>query len=291
MSQTDMMREAHADRGVEQRFRRTLEMRWTATAILAALLLCFLAITPADLQAQGNEAGDPAGQTGEEAEEEEPEIRPYVEYGAGLSMVRNQNLCCATDRSGLSGQPARRFGGKFETEMPGYVVGGAIGARYRDFLRGELNLSWRSSDVDRMPVSSPPTPANGDIGLFAAMLNVYGDLDLDWGVIPYAGIGIGYGLISLDARNDDRTTPGSTSIDAQESVFVWNLMVGMSIPFSEVTEFTVGYRYLATTDPTYNARVIGVDPADPNNPDQRGHRFLDSEYDTHELTAGVRFNF
>jgi opacity protein-like surface antigen len=236
---------------------------------------------PGRSSAQAGDAGD-QGEMDKTEKTDDREIHPYVEYSAGLSMVRDQDLCCGTDRSSV---PSTRFGGKYETSMPGYVVGGAVGARYAKYLRGELQLSWRASEIDRMPVNGGPSPANGTVGLLAVMTNVYGDLDLDWGVIPYAGIGIGYGLISLDAESDNSESPGATQIDAKQSVFVWNLMAGLTLPFSEVTEFSLGYRYLATTDPKFKARIDNVDPGG------RGNRFLDSEFDSHELTAGVRFLF
>jgi opacity protein-like surface antigen len=204
-------------------------------------------------------------------------------------MVRNQNLCCATSRSGT---PPTRIGGHYETDMPGYTVGGAVGARFLEFLRGEINLSWRESDVDRMPLNGGPSPASGDVGLFAAMANVYGDLDLDdWVVIPYAGVGIGYGLIVLDAESDAKGIPRANHIDAKQSVFAWNVMAGVTYPYTEITTFTFGYRYIATTDPKFKDRIEGVEPSTTANPNGRGTRFLDSEYDAHELMLGVRFNF
>jgi opacity protein-like surface antigen len=250
-------------------------MRWTSTAILSGLLLLgFAAASPAQESAEGEQ----------EASEETQDIRPYIEYSGGVIVVPNQNLTGARDFS--TNPNGTRFGGKFETDEPGWMVGGAVGARIWDSFRTELNLSWRTTDIDRMHVGGKP-PADGDLSLFAALINVYGDLDFDWGVNPFAGVGIGYGLISLDAESDDFTANRAISVDADDSVFVWNFMAGVNVPISEVTEFSVGYRYLATTDPDFNARKVnGVGTGGATEP-----RRFESEFDSHEVTLGVRFTF
>lgn len=205
------------------------------------------------------------------AEEEESgagrSIRPYLAYEAGLSVIPNQNLTGA-DASGAG------LWGRANPD-PGFAVGGALGARFSEYLRAEVNLSYRQSDVERLDVAPGPDESSGEIGLFAAMANVYGDLDLDlaWPVVPYLGAGIGYGLWMLDAEN-----PGAVKIDDEDSVFVWNLMAGTTIRYSKVTEISLGYRYVATTDPELNSRITGTGP-----------RRLDSEFDAHEVVLGLRF--
>jgi len=217
-------------------------------------------------------ASDSAGANGEGGDEDGKarsgfSIRPYLTYEAGFSAIPNQNLTGA-DASGSE------LWGRVNSD-PGFTVGGAVGVRLHDYLRAELNLSHRENDLDSLSVGPGPAKASGEIRLFAAMMNVIGDLDLGWRIVPYAGIGIGYGLFEIDPESSV-----AVQIDDEASVFAWNLLAGASFRYSEVTELSLGYRYLATTDPEISSRVPGVGP-----------RRLDSEFDAHEVVAGLRFHF
>ncbi len=194
-------------------------------------------------------------------------FQPYLTYEAGFSAIPNQNLTGA-DASGAG------LWGRVDSD-PGFTVGGAVGARVHDYLRAELNLSYRENDLDSMSVSPGSASASGEISLFAAMANVIGDLDLGWRLVPYAGIGIGYGLFEIDAESST-----FVQIDDDASVFAWNLLAGASFRYSKTTELSLGYRYLATTDPEINSRVAFFGP-----------RRLDSEFDAHEVVAGLRLHF
>jgi opacity protein-like surface antigen len=57
-------------------------------------------------------------------------------------------------------------------------------------------------------------------------------------------------------------------------------MAGATFPYSETVSLIGGYRYLATDDFNYNARILNV-----------GQRYLQSEYDAHEVTLGIRVKF
>ena len=196
----------------------------------------------------------------------------YLEYSVGLSIAPNQNLTGA-DPSGAG------FGGRIESE-PGYTVGVALGRRMIDLygasLRAEIAVSYRSAEIESMAIRGEPSSGRGDLGLLAAMTNAYVDYDLDVGVIPYLGVGVGYGRLDVSGENINE----NLKINDEASVFVWSLMAGATIPFSDSVDFTGGYRYLATTDPELDARVATVGP-----------RRLDSEYDVHEITLGMRIKF
>ena len=193
----------------------------------------------------------------------------YVEYSLGLSIVPNQSLTGA-DRSGngLSGR---------SEQNPGYTFGGAIGLKLYEHFRAEARVDYRSSEVDRMATQGEPKNAKGDLRLVTLMLNGYFDYDLDVGVVPYVGFGMGWGQIELSAQNS--TGALQTNVSDTDSVFVWNAMVGGTYPISEVTEISLGYRYVQTEDPSYSGRVAG------------DSRRLDHEFDAHELHVGLRFNF
>ena len=109
-------------------------------------------------------------------------------------------------------------------------------------------------------------------------MNGYAEYDLGVGVIPYIGVGIGYGSAEIDAKN--RAGALQLRIEGRDSVFAWNVMVGGSYPVNDVLDLSLGYRYIATEDTHINSGVRNL-----------GARRLDSEFDAHEAVMGLRFNF
>jgi opacity protein-like surface antigen len=112
------------------------------------------------------------------------------------------------------------------------------------------------------------------------MPNGYVDYDFGIKVVPYLGAGIGYGRIDMQAQN----AASLLKINDQASAFAWNLMAGLTLPYSETVDLTGGYRYIATDDFNYQARVV-------NNGVNLGKLRIQSEYDAHEVTVGIRVKF
>jgi opacity protein-like surface antigen len=203
-------------------------------------------------------------------------LRPYVEYDAGVTFMRNQNLTRANPPTGgLSGHTSADTG---------FNVGGAIGTRFLEHFRTEINVGYRENKVDELGIqANGNTDGKGTLSMIHALVNSYAEYDFGVGVIPYFGLGIGYGQVRLDAHNKD----DSLQIDSNDDAFLWNVMVGASVPISEVTTFSLGYRYMATEDLSYRARLDSTPGA---NPPPIG-RQVDSEYDAHELVFGIRYSF
>jgi opacity protein-like surface antigen len=195
---------------------------------------------------------------------------PYVEYMVGASIVPNQTL------SG-KGATGRGLFGSARPETPGYFFGGAVGAKFFEYFRSELQIGYRSTEVESLSVQGEPGGSNGDLGLLTIMANGYFEMEVAHGFSPFAGFGIGWGMPNLDAQNK----PGAQqlSIDDTDSVFVFNAMAGGSYAISDVTDVSLGYRYVRTEDISLKS-TIGTTP-------QR----MDFEYDAHEVYLGLRFNF
>jgi opacity protein-like surface antigen len=199
----------------------------------------------------------------------------YVEYSGGLSYFGNELL---TARNFLGS--ARR--GRVNPDV-GFHVGGAIGMRVHELIRTELQLGYRRASVGGLTLQGEPDKARGHYSLLTAMVNTYIDIDFDLGVIPYAGFGIGWGLIELDARNENRIL----GIDGDDAVFVWSVMLGGTIPLNDAIDISIGYRYIATTDPEFVSKV--VDTGAPGGTIQSTR--LDAEFDSHEGVVAVRYKF
>jgi opacity protein-like surface antigen len=118
----------------------------------------------------------------------ELDLQPYVEYSAGVSFVPNQNLTRANP-IGLSG--------RVESE-PGFNVGGAIGTKFLQHFRTEINVGYRQSEVDAIRlVAGDESDGKGTISMLHVLANAYAEYDFEVGVIPYFGLGVGYGLVEI----------------------------------------------------------------------------------------------
>jgi len=237
-------------------------IRWLGAGAATLCLMLALSATPARSQSFFASSG-----------EDREAVTVYLEYVGGINFVRDQNLRGAdASGAGLAGSADL---------ATGYVLGGALGARFMEYFRAELAISYNDTDVDNFSLQGEPSTAKGGLSVLAIMANGYVDLDLDLGIgvqlRPYLGAGIGYGHVDFDARN--RSGQGQSEVSDTDSVFAWNLMAGAAVPLSEVVELSLGYRYLATEDLRLDARSADL------------IRRLDSEYDAHQLLFGLRLNF
>ena len=222
----------------------------------------------------------------EETKKEDNEI--YVQYVGGATYLPNQNLTAA-DASGTDAN-GNRFSGHANSDM-GFNVGGAIGMRFHEYFRAELEYVYRENETDKMSIQGEqPRNASGHIGLMTLMVNGYVDYDLGLKVVPYIGVGIGWGYLDFDNKN--KGLPEQVAVEGNDSVFAWSLMAGGSYPVNEILDISLGYRYIATTDPTVNSSLVDKNIVDPvtGNPARRARR-LDAEYDAHEAVLALRFHF
>jgi OOP family OmpA-OmpF porin len=196
----------------------------------------------------------------------------YVAYSGGVTFIPNQNLTGAT-------ATGSDLNGKIESDT-GFNVAGAVGVRFYDNFRAELELGYHRSEADSISVQNEPDNAQGYFSLLSVMANGYFDYDLDIGIIPYVGVGIGWGRIELDAKNSN----GILRVDGSDHVFTWGLMVGGSIPVSELMDLSFGYRYIATEDTELQSSIVRPGGT-------KASERLDSEFDAHEGVVSVRYKF
>lgn len=194
----------------------------------------------------------------------------YIEYSGGASFVADQSLSGA-DASGalLMGRASSNIGFNF---------GGAVGTRFLKYFRSEIQVSYRQNEVENLSLQGESNNASGHISLLAVMVNGYFDYDLGIGFVPYIGVGVGWGSVEIDAKSDAGAF--TSQVEGEDSVFTYSVMAGASYPINEILDLSLGYRYIATTDPTINSSISAV-----------GARRLDAEFDSHEIVFGLRFNF
>ena len=232
-----------------------------------AIVLCVLCIALPSLAADDTDDADASDDSN----------LFYVEYSGGLSVTPNQRII-GNDSLGSD------LSGRVESDA-GFNVGIALGNRFFEHFRADIQLTYRENEVSNLSLRREPDNASGHIGLLAIMANGYVDWDLRIGVIPYFGAGMGWGSVEIEAKN---RAARQTKISGRDSVFAWSLMAGGSYPVNEVLDLSLGYRYIATTDPKINSSI--TDPQ-PEPPASKSSRRLEAEYDAHEVVVGLRFNF
>ena len=220
--------------------------------------------------------------------EDEPDLDEtgsfYLEYMAGVSHSPKSTI------RGANSASADLFGNSKQKPV-GYFIGTALGGYVADNIRLEVQIGYRNSEINRIKVQGATPPGeepviaasgakNSTLSMLSVITNAYYDIDLrDQGipVVPWVGVGLGWGMPRLDASN--APDPNQTEMDDTASVFVYNAMVGASIPVSEITEISLGYRYVRTEDFEIGGTSAGV------------LRRFDFEYDAHEAYLGARFSF
>ncbi|OOZ42319.1 hypothetical protein BOW53_00300 [Solemya pervernicosa gill symbiont] len=135
----------------------------------------------------------------------------------------------------------------------GYLFSVAIGQEVEDGFRIEGEYAYRAADVDE---AGPGV----DVSVQAGMLNGIFDMDTGSEVTPYIGAGIGAANMNWDG-----------SVDDNETVFAYQVMLGLNVEMSPESSLRFGYRYF--------------DPAEASiNPYE-----IDSAF--HDFEIGLRFNF
>ena len=188
--------------------------------------------------------------------------RLYVSSFGGLNILMDPDV----DAAGMSvGE------GEFSQ---GFAFGGAVGLRFLDDFRAELEASYRQNDIDRLFTAS----ANGDATSLALMANSYYDFPDLFGsrrtpVRPYLGGGIGVARV---AWND--VVVGATPVtDDDEYIVAFQALAGVGIGVTDSITLTVDYRFFATPD-------VELDRSSGSSPFQM-------ENLNHTVTAGFRVGF
>ena len=170
-----------------------------------------------------------------------------------------------------------------ETEYDtGYGISGSIG-RYWGKFRLEGEISYRQNDLDKLTITSLGAAGvlvtgvaafdlGGDISSLGFMVNAYRDFDAGGNWAPFVMAGIGGANINLDA-----TSIGGVAVtyDESDTVIAYQVGAGVGYKFSPKTSVNLSYRFLGTSDPTFDD---GVD-------------VIDSEYYSHNLWVGITQKF
>ena len=154
----------------------------------------------------------------------------------------------------------------------GFTLGAAVGQNLTETLRGEIEVSMQSYDVDDVDEEgSSSTGAGGNIDSYFLMANMWRDMEIG-GFKPYVGGGVGMGL--MDIQIDYSTGSG---VDSTNLALAAQVGSGVRFDVSDNLTVDVGYRFKAV-----NAVVTEGNDGDQHNT---------SSYFTHAAQIGVSWKF
>ena len=193
--------------------------------------------------------------------------QPYVGFHVGGTFVRDAGNDA---RGGVLGSPLR-----IDTEYnTGFNIGGAYGYNF-GLMRVEGEITYRQNDVDTVRALGFSSGAGGDVGALSFMGNGYIDLPTGTSFQPYVGGGIGFAYLSFNDVGFTLAGIPPFTIDDSDFVFAYQLGGGLAYGLGPFMALDLGYRYFATSDPTFRDAGVRVD----------------SEYRTHNISLGLRIGF
>lgn len=164
-------------------------------------------------------------------------------------------------------------GNNFELNTQNGLNGAlAVGVKF-GMLRAEVEGVYRYSPNDKFVDAGGAEGADGSLSTAHVFLNGYLEFDLLGVVTPYAGLGVGYGTVSLNLKELD----GTLVVDDNDTIYSYQLIAGAAVNVTENFSLTAEYRYFDTiTDAELT--LAGV-PDFVENSDIRSH----------EIRFGIRY--
>jgi len=144
----------------------------------------------------------------------------------------------------------------------------ALSAGY-EFLKGErveLEYSNRENDLDEISGNDVSESINGDDKATSLMINGIHEFFPKERLTPFLGAGIGIANVELDVDGIG---------NSDDDVFAYQLFLGLACEIYKKTNVDIQYRYFATEKPDYTFNGVNVE----------------SDYSTHNLMVGLRYNF
>lgn len=181
----------------------------------------------------------------------------------------------------------------------GYTVSAALGRRFQNGLRGEVEIAYQNNDVDThnsvqagaialdnedvgVLISGAPlqgasvgavvADGRGSVETTFLMANLYYDITKYGAFTPYVGGGLGVGFVNVEYAPS-----GVGIVDDDDTVLAYQIVAGASYAFNDSTALFAQYRYRATEDV---GTEVDLFPAS-----------LDIENRASVIEVGLRLNF
>lgn len=155
----------------------------------------------------------------------------------------------------------------------GYALSSFIGFRKSENLRFEGEFTFRRNDGEALSFNNVDRPfAGAGTESYSLLANALYDIPTGSAITPYVGVGAGIGFLENDF------VYGPATFQDKDTAFVYQGMVGASMPVTDRIDLFVDGRYFAATGVDF----VRTSPADNGVS-------LDSEYDNFTISVGYRF--
>ena len=193
---------------------------------------------------------------------------PTFALGAGAPYVSVQGgaVFLADNDAGIADEISFNTGG-FGALAMGYDFGPSY-----SHARIEGELAYRQNSIDKMTLFGNSENASGEVRAGTLMCNGYYQIDNPSIVKPFVMAGIGLAWIQVDKAK----TMGVEVIDGDDVQVAGQAGAGVSLQFSPIFALDLGYKYLWAAKTEFKDETGASAPFD---------------YQTHNLYAGIRFNF
>jgi opacity protein-like surface antigen len=207
-------------------------------------------------------------------------------FALGCSPVAAQGMFQATDyyvkgfggfsfpsdeRARFSGSASGSGDARLED---GWAIGGAFGAMFTPNVAAELELAYRTADIDRIGPSGDRLGRGGESRSTAFMLNAFYVADGLGGmtaIAPYIGGGLGA------ARQEFNISGGDLRGDYDEDwILAYQAIAG------------IGYDVSPTVNLFGEIRYFGLDEVTLRGPSRQNVRY---DYETVDVLFGAKFTF
>jgi len=154
------------------------------------------------------------------------------------------------------------FPGERSLDDSGYALSFAFGRRHSRKLRSEIEVAFRSNEINRTSVEPTFTIASGvvvqgnpliteeedgSVNATSIMKNFIFEFENDTLFTPYVGIGIG--LSYIDVEFSEANSPdGEATFQDGEAAFSYQAIGGVATKLNSFAELVVEYRFLGTSE-------------------------------------------
>lgn len=204
-----------------------------------------------------------------------PHPGPYVSGFVGVSIPRD------SDVTGFDFFGNTPFSDRVEFD-PGINIGGAVGYDF-GYVRLEGELSYKYSEMKSITETVPEPVSfldvDGNLGVFAGMVNLFIDLHNNSPITPYFGGGVGFAALSLSDTFGINPLTGAgpvVYVGDDDAVFAYQAGAGIGIALNRQLTLDLGYRYFGTSTARFGADLPIT---------------TDMKFESHNAIVGIRVKF
>lgn len=229
----------------------------------------------------------------------QPVTGPYVSLGAGVNFMSQTNADIRWS-SGVPGTSNPYAGQSGNIRSNGGFAGiGSVGWGFGNGFRAELELSWLSQSTrvgGFTNVAGTQLAGGGQLQTGGLAVNGFYDFNVGLPVVPFVGLGLGYGQTWL--QNYSIYTPGSKSVwtasNSAQGGIMANAFLGAAYNITAVPglALTAEYRFSGLfQNNTFSGAVTGRDATGAiAKAGSNGTLKLSDQYNN-ALLLGVRYAF